>query len=83
MSPWAVHYVYGWVDNRTLKSKYLIGLGRKEKGIKTLEVQLCEGPFIRKRKIGILRDVTTNILCYKWNIYYVIMAGEQTLLMYF
>jgi len=53
--------LYGWVDNRTLKSKYLIGLGRKENGIKTLEVQLCEGPFIQKRKTGILRDV--KIFC--------------------
>ena len=53
--------LYGWVDTRTLKSKYLIGLGRKEKGIKTLEVQLCEGPFIQKRKTGILRDV--KIFC--------------------
>ena len=52
---------YGWVDYRTLKSKCLIGLGRKEKGIKTLEVQLCEGPFIQKRKTGILRDV--KIFC--------------------
>ena len=39
--------LYVWVDNGTLKSKDHIGLGRKEKGIKTLEVQLCEGPFIQ------------------------------------
>ena len=49
--------IYVWVDNRTLKSKDPIGLGRKEKGIKTLEVQLCESPFIQKRKTGILRAV--------------------------
>ena len=51
----------GWVDNRTLKTNHLIGLGKKEKGIKTLAVYLCEGPFIQKRKTDILRDV--KIFC--------------------
>ena len=54
-------HVWGWVDNRTLKTNHLIGLGKKEKGIKTLAVYLCEGPFIQKRKTDILRDV--KIFC--------------------
>ena len=50
------------MDNRTLKSKDPIGLGRKEKESKHWKyVQLCEGPFIQKIKIGILRDV--QIFC--------------------
>ena len=49
------------MDNRTLKTNPLIGLGKKEKGIKTLAVYLCEGPFIQKRKTDILRDV--KIFC--------------------
>ena len=53
--------LWGWVDNRTLKTNHLIGLGKKEKGIKTLAVYLCEGPFIQKRKTDILRDV--KIFC--------------------
>ena len=49
------------VANRTLKSKHLIGLEKKERQIKTLVVQLCESPFIQKRKTGILRAV--QIFC--------------------
>ena len=73
-------YTFGWIIEPLVKRSYWPWKERKwNQNIGSIVVW---GPLHTEKK-NWYPERCTDILCYKWNIYHVIMAGEQTLLMNF
>ena len=74
-------FLYVRVDYVAFKKKKPIGLAALKKRKSLWQLSCVRTPYNKKGKQGL--KTHTNILCYKLDIYLVILPGEQTVLMGF